>query len=95
MGHKLNLLSIFFSNFNTNFFIFYSFFFCLSDVCHTTTICHILIGVLPLSTNDNNKDGDDNDSDEGWEMRAGAQDADASQAPGTFFILFSTFLILH
>ena len=44
---------------------------------------------------DNNKDGDDNNGDEEWETRAEAQDADASQPPGTFFILFSTFLILH
>ena len=38
----------------------------------------------------NNEEGD-----KGWEMRAGAQDADVSQAPGKFFLLFYTFFKLH
>ena len=61
-------------------FSYFFSFFCLSDICHTTTICHTLIGVLPLSTTTTslttttkrtitktNQDGN-----EGWEMRAGA-----------------------
>ena len=36
---------------------------------------------------DNNEEGD-----EGWEMRAGAQDEDVSQAPDKFFHYFIHFL---
>ena len=38
---------------------------------------------------------DNKEGNKGWETRAGAQDADVSQAPGKFFLLFYTFFILH
>ena len=67
----------------------------------------MLIGVLPLSTTTislttttkKTITKTNQDSDEGWETRAGAQDADMSQAPGKFFFtilyIFYTTLMFY
>ena len=67
----------------------------------------MLIGVLPLSTTTTSSTTTtkktitktNQDSDKGWEMRAGARDADASRAQGKFFFtilyIFYTTLMFY
>ena len=41
-----------------------------------------------------NEDEDEDEGDKGWEMRAGAQDADASRAPGMLFFQYLLYTLL-